>query len=72
MRNKARSKTHSKEEHNAQTPTHKRIRNKTRSKTHSKEEHNAPTPTHERIEGTCMYINNRRQQFPHQKDFNTG
>jgi hypothetical protein len=43
-----------------------------RSKTHSKQEHSAPTPAHKRIEGTCISrINNRRQQFPHQKDFNT-
>jgi hypothetical protein len=47
------------------------FRNKTCSKTHSKEEHNAPTPTHKHIEGTCIYVNNRREQFPHQKDFNT-
>jgi hypothetical protein len=47
------------------------VQNKTGSKTHSKEEHTTPTPTHKHSDGTCRYINNRRQQFPHQKDFNT-
>jgi hypothetical protein len=27
--------------------------------------------SHKRIKGTCIYINSRRQQLPHQKDFNT-
>jgi hypothetical protein len=74
---RANSKTQANQEEDTQQSTQQnrtqsansktqRIRNKT----HRKKEHNAQTPTHKRIEGTCRYIDNRRQQFPRLKYVN--